>query len=158
VSLLLAAPMGEGVGTIAHVIQLAVAPVFLLTGVGAILGVLANRLARVVDRARTLELRRASATDDAVMRRLDAQLRTLSLRAKLIGRAITLCTLTALLVASVIITLFLGAFLPFDLTVPVAALFILAMLSLIAALIGFLREVFLATRSLRISSGAPSGV
>ncbi|TJY62350.1 DUF2721 domain-containing protein [Sinimarinibacterium sp. CAU 1509] len=146
----------DGVGTIAHVIQLAVAPVFLLTGVGAILGVLANRLARVVDRARSLELRRAAADGDAA-RRLDVQLLTLSLRAKLIGRAITLCTLTALLVASVIITLFLGAFVPFDLTVPVAAMFILAMLSLIAALIGFLREVFMATRSLRIDSGSPSG-
>ncbi|WP_211242808.1 DUF2721 domain-containing protein [Sinimarinibacterium sp. CAU 1509] len=155
-STLLTPPLMDGVGTIAHVIQLAVAPVFLLTGVGAILGVLANRLARVVDRARSLELRRAAADGDAA-RRLDVQLLTLSLRAKLIGRAITLCTLTALLVASVIITLFLGAFVPFDLTVPVAAMFILAMLSLIAALIGFLREVFMATRSLRIDSGSPSG-
>ncbi len=101
---LLASPVAEGVGSIAHVIQLAVAPVFLLTGVGAILGVLANRLARVVDRARTLELRRAAAAEGEAAKRLEVQLRTLSLRAKLIGRAITLCTLTALLVASVIIT------------------------------------------------------
>ena len=83
---------------VAHAVQLAVAPVFLLTGIGAILAVMTNRLGRVIDRARVLEerLERASPESLATLR---ADLAVLSRRAKLNGRAITLCTMTALLVA-----------------------------------------------------------
>ena len=140
---------GGDVSTVAHAIQLAVAPAFLLTGVGATLNVMANRLARVVDRARALEIRLdevRGAERDPLLR----QLGTLARRAKLIGRAITLCTFSALSVASVIIVLFLGSVTPVRVSVPVALLFILAMVALISALLLFLREVFLATRSLRI--------
>lgn len=140
---------GGDVSTVAHAIQLAVAPAFLLTGVGATLNVMANRLARVVDRARALEIR-LDGVRGAERDQLLHQLGTLGRRAKLIGRAITLCTFAALSVASVIIVLFLGAVTPVRVSVPVALLFILAMLALISALLLFLREVFLATRSLRI--------
>ena len=71
-------------------------------------------------------------------------------RARLMNRAITLSTCSALLVALVVVLLFLGAFLNFNATLPVAGLFILAMLALIAALLLFLREVFLAIAALRI--------
>ncbi|MFC4252047.1 DUF2721 domain-containing protein [Sinimarinibacterium flocculans] len=140
---------GGDVSTVAHAIQLAVAPAFLLTGVGATLNVMAHRLARVVDRARALE-QRMDSVRGAEREQLLRQLSTLARRAKLIGRAITLCTFAALSVASVIIVLFLGAVTPVRVSVPVALLFILAMLALISALLLFLREVFLATRSLRI--------
>lgn len=141
------------VAGIGQVIQLAVAPVFLLSGVGIILTVLTNRLARVVDRARRLE----DAADDCApgeRERIFAQLRTMARRAKLMNRAITLSTISALLVALVVVTIFLGAFLPFDITAPIAAMFILAMLALIGALLCFLREVFLAISTLRIGSDA----
>ncbi|MGH7832990.1 MAG: DUF2721 domain-containing protein [Candidatus Binatia bacterium] len=88
------------VSAVAHVIQLAVAPVFLLTGIGAILAVMTNRLGRIIDRARVLEARLDGASPE-VLGPLRADLATLSLRAKLIGRAITLCTATALLVCTV---------------------------------------------------------
>jgi hypothetical protein len=134
---------------IGHVIQLAVAPVFLLSGVGIILTALTNRLARVVDRARRLE----DAADQCAASerdRIHEQLRVMARRARLMNRAITLSTISALLVALVVVTLFLGAFLDFNASLPVAAMFILAMLALIGALVYFLREVFLAISTLRI--------
>ncbi len=137
------------VGTIAHVIQLAVAPVFLLTAIGTLLSVMTNRLSRIIDRARALEARLETALPDGVAG-IHAHLATLSRRAKLINRAITLSTATALLVCTVIAILFLGEFLQFNLTYPVALLFILAMLLLVLALVNFLREIFTATVNLRI--------
>ena len=134
---------------VAHAIQLAVAPVFLLTGIGAILAVMTNRLGRIIDRARVLECRLDSASAE-LHPALRADLTTLSRRAKLISRAITLCTATALLVCTVIAVLFLSAFLRFDLSIPVALLFIAAMLAFFLGLLWFLREIYVATVNLRI--------
>jgi hypothetical protein len=137
---------------VAQVIQLAVAPVFLLTGVGAILNVMANRLARIVDRARVLELKLTDATD-ADRTELEQRLRNLSRRAKLISHAIALCVGTAVLICGVIIMLFLGQFLSFEATAPAAVLFIAGLLSFLLALIWLLREVFLATKTLKFGPG-----
>ncbi len=134
---------------VAHAIQLAVAPVFLLSGIGAILMVMTNRLGRIIDRARVLEDRLNSASQEA-RAALHADLATLSRRAKLISCAITLCTATALLVCTVIAVLFLSAFLRFDLSIPVALLFIAAMLAFFLGLLWFLREIYVATVNLRI--------
>ena len=134
---------------IAHAIQLAVAPVFLLTGIGAILAVMTNRLGRIIDRARVLEAHLGSASPKLVTT-FRTDLAILSRRAKLISRAITLCTTTALLICTVIAVLFLSGFLRFDATVPVAALFIAAMVSFFLGLLWFLREIYLATVNLRI--------
>ena len=100
-----------------------------------------NRLGRVIDRAHVLEgkLEEASPESVAVLR---ADLAVLSHRAKLNGRGITLCTTTALLVCTVIAFLFLSAFLRFDASVPVALLFIAAMLCFFLGLLCFLREIF----------------
>ena len=98
---------------VAHAIQLAVAPVFLLTGIGAILAAMTNRLGRIIDRARVLEERLDNASTE-LHHALRTDLTTLSRRAKLISRAITLCTATALLVCTVIAVLFLSAFSRFD--------------------------------------------
>jgi hypothetical protein len=134
---------------IAHVIQLSVAPVFLLTGVGAILGVLGNRLTRIVDRARTLE-EHLRDTGDAAQPDLVLELRTLSRRARLINWAVSLCVISALLIPAVIVGLFVSAFWTQDTSVVVTVLFTAALLALIAGLLCFLREVQLATASLRI--------
>ena len=145
--------MGElsNVNTVAHVIQLSVAPVFLLSGIGAILAVMTNRLARIIDRARVLETRLDQATPETAVR-VREDLVTLRQRAKLIGPAITLCTTTALLICMVIAVLFLSSFLKFDAGVIVALLFILAMLAFSLGLVWFLREILVATRNLRIGS------
>ena len=136
------------VSAVAQVIQLAVAPVFLLTGVAATLGVLANRLARIIDRARVLEARRDSVSGDVSA--IVEDLRHLSDRARLVYRAIALLVFSALLVGFVIISLFLGVFLSVEMGGVIAVLFISAMLTFIGALMFFLREVFVATKGLRI--------
>ncbi len=134
---------------IAHVIQFAVAPVFLLSGVGVILTVLTNRLGRIVDRGRVLEDRLPSAPEPA-QAGLYTAMQILSRRARLINQAIVLSISCGLLVCLVIVALFVGHFLGLVPSGIIALLFIVAMLAFIVAFVTFLREVFLATRSLRI--------
>jgi hypothetical protein len=138
-----------GINAVAHAIQLAVAPVFLLSGIGAMLAVLTNRLSRIIDRARVLESQLPTSPADAAAS-LHSELKTLARRARDISRAIMLCTVTALLVCAVIATLFVGAFGRFDTSVPVALLFVAAMIAFIAGLLFFLREISIATARLRI--------
>jgi hypothetical protein len=131
---------------ISHVIQLAVAPVFLLSGVGVTTGMLTNRLARIVDRARSLESRPQDPADT----RTHIDLVALSQRAKLINRALTLCTLCAILVSLVIVALFVSPMIDTDLSGLIAVLFIGGLVAYVVALVTFLREIFIATASLRI--------
>jgi hypothetical protein len=133
---------------IAHLIQSSVAPVFLLSGVAATLGVLTNRLARIVDRARKLEERIEGQPGSA--RHLHADLLVLAKRASYINVAISLCAIAALLVALVVVTLFANAFLASELGILIALLFVGAMVCLSAAFIAFFIEVRLAMRELRI--------
>jgi Protein of unknown function (DUF2721) len=133
---------------IAHVVQSSVAPVFLLTGVAATLGVLTNRLARIVDRARALEERLEGHPGSA--QHLHADLAVLARRARLINVAISLCAIAALLVALVVVTLFANAFLASELGAAIALLFVGAMVCLSAAFVTFFVEVRLATSALRI--------
>ncbi|MBC7945783.1 MAG: DUF2721 domain-containing protein [Burkholderiales bacterium] len=141
-------PTEPQIMSIAHVIQLAVAPVFLLTGIGAMLSVLTSRLARIVDRGRYLEGLLAS-IDEGESTCAAIDLAILSRRARLINWAISLSTTCALLICSVIVVLFVGAFFGPDISIPIALLFVAAMSLLISALIIFLREIHLATASLR---------
>jgi hypothetical protein len=141
-------PQDSGISTVAHVIQLSVAPVFLLSGIGAMLAVMTSRLGRIVDRARALEARLPA--DPALAAAVHEELGALSRRARHAGTAIALCTVTALLVCGVIASLFLGAFLKFDPTIPAAVLFVTAMLAFMAGLVLYLREVLIATTTLRI--------
>lgn len=135
------------VTSLAQVIQLAVAPVFLLAGVGATLNVLASRIARIIDRARSMEEKLHTATPEGALD-LHARLVVLSKRATLINRAIALCVLCGLLVSLVVAALFVSSSLRIDLATPIAIAFVIALLSLAAALVYFLREVFIATESL----------
>ena len=137
---------------IAHVIQLSVAPVFLLTGVGAILNVMSNRLSRIVDRARMLEMKYEH-MEPALRAEVEQRLHSLSRRARIVGRSIALCVLTAVLVCAVIITLFVGEFADVNTGVPAALLFIAALLCFLLALTLLLREIFLATSTLKFGPG-----
>lgn len=139
------------VSAIAQQIQLAVAPVFLLAGVGAILNVLASRLARVVDRARSLNA--ASASLDPVEREeAELELRLLTRRIKAANLAIICCTASALFVCCVVAVLFLAEPTRAGAARIIATLFIVAMGLLIAGLILFLQEIRLAMMSLRAVS------
>ena len=131
---------------ISHVIQLAVAPVFLLTAVATLITALNSRLGRIVDRRRAVQDGRPSRSDAQAVQ-ADTELRLLSRRAKLIYFAILAAVIAALLVCLVVAGAFLGALLSVDLAEVVAVFFILAMFALIGCLGLFLREVFLAVAS-----------
>ena len=135
---------------IAHVIQQAVAPVFLLSGVAAMLHVLTSRLARVIDRARQLEIDYHDLPMSHERHVMRDRLAVLSRRSRLINRAITLCTSCALLVCLVIVTLFVSALMDVSGSRWIAGLFVIAMLALIGGLLTFLHEIFVATASVRI--------
>jgi CBS domain containing-hemolysin-like protein len=139
---------------IAHLIQVALTPIFLISAIGVTLNVLTSRLARIVDRARTIEdvLRRSDPRNDG--RDLHGVLGVLARRARYINAAITLITLSALFIALVVVMLFVAAFLRWDLSEFIACLFILSMLSLCAALLAFLIEVRIATNTLQIGIAA----
>jgi hypothetical protein len=139
----------EEVTGIARVIQLAVAPVFLLTAIGTILSVLSGRLARIVDRARSLSEGRAGgpSPDRGVLR---GEVVLLLRRRKLVNLAITCGTAAALLVCVLIAIAFVGYLAGFDFSIALAVLFIGAMAAFVAALLLFLREILLAVATLRI--------
>ncbi len=139
----------QTISDISHVIQLSVAPVFLLTSIGTILGVLSTRLARIVDRARALNDRLEIATEDRIPA-IRLEMQTLAERRRFVNFAITSGTISALLVCVSIATVFLGAVLKASIAIPVATLFILAMAAFVIALVFFLREIFLAVRSLHL--------
>jgi Protein of unknown function (DUF2721) len=137
------------VSTIAHQIQLAVAPVFLLAGIGSILNVLAQRLARVVERARSLE-RDFGSLEEEARAAAAAELRILDLRMTVVNLALSACTSAALFVCVLVAMLFTANLADVAFGRPIAWLFVLAMLLLIAGLVLFLWEVRLAMRALRV--------
>ena len=142
------------VPTIASVVQLTIAPVFLLTAIGAMLNVITGRLARAVDRARVLEATLASLQAEA-LRDANEELHVISRRVRWVNRSITACTICALLTCLEIATLFVGAFIEADVARVAGAVFVLAMLALVVGLLAFLREIFLSTRHLRIGKYRP---
>lgn len=149
--------MNLQLGDISHIIQLAIAPVFLLTGVGTKLSVLTSRLARIIDRSRVLEerLKNASDVEGSETR---AELCTLYQRAHLINRAITLSTSCGLLICSVIAALFIGGALKIALGTLIAVLFVLGMFSLIGSFVYLLREIFVATKIMALRNIVPSNL
>jgi hypothetical protein len=139
--------MESHITDITHVIQLAVAPVFLLTAIGTLITAMNNRLGRIIDRRRILRERMdADAEQKPAERRrgLEAELELLHRRSKLIYASMLAAGLGALLVCLVVAGAFVGALFSIDLSRMVAVFFILAMFTVIGSLSLFLREVFLA--------------
>jgi hypothetical protein len=137
--------MNIQIADIGHVIQLAIAPVFLLAGVGTKLTVLTNRLARIIDRTRVLEDRLDIGHHDAYL----DELLILYERSHLINYAITLSTTCGLLICMVIAMLFLGDTTNLPLDKYIAGSFVLGMFALIGSFIYLLREIFIAARAMR---------
>lgn len=131
---------------IARVIQLAVAPVFLLTAIATMINALNTRLGRIVDRRRVVQERLQTQEPEAATE-ATREIRHLQRRSQLVYQAIFCSVLSALLVCLVVAGAFLGALLGVDLARTVASLFIAAMLAMIAGLSLFLREVYVAVRS-----------
>lgn len=137
------------VETLAGLIQLAVAPVFLLAAIAGMLGVMSTRLGRIIDRARIIERRIPQAKRDEQRALLRNEVTTLWQRIALINWAIRLCVTGALAVCLVIMSLFVGEFIDFNLAAIVGVLFVVAMALMITGLVFFLREVNASTRHMR---------
>ena len=130
------------VDDISHVIQLSVAPVFLLTSIATMINAMNTRLSRIVDRRRVVIERRKS-SDQAQNTESDLELTTLSRRSYLSYLGILFAVLSALLICLVMIGAFIGALISVDLSKTVAVVFILALSAVVVALGLFLREVYL---------------
>ena|SRR5215831_3041997 len=135
--------METHIADITRAIQLAVAPVFLLTAIGTIITALNHRLGRAVDRRRILQERLLHASDETAIA-AKAELTALARRSGLIYYSILAAVTGALLVCLVVACAFIAALLAIDLSKEVAVLFILAMIALVVCLTLFLREIFLA--------------
>jgi hypothetical protein len=141
--------MASSLSDIAHVIQLAIAPVFLLTAIGTVLSVLTGRLARAVDRRRSLMAAVSDVVKSGVADLVQQEIAFEVRRIGLMYVAISMAVMSALLVCSLISLAFLDALADWHLGKLIAVLFVLAMVALIGSLSVFLREIFLAVNSPR---------
>ena len=137
------------VSEVAAIIQLAVAPVFLLAGIGAFLNVCASRLARIVDRARQIEPQLLSSRG-AEHDRLQGEIRIIDRRITLVSRAITLSVVSAVLTCAVVILLFAGTLVDAEFGTSIALLFITTMVAIGLGFAVFLLETRVASRAVRI--------
>lgn len=128
------------VSTISTLIQLSVAPVFLLAGVAGLLNVFIGRLTRIIDKLEKIDANDNSNDKGVIKRRA-----FLVMRMQNTNLAIFFCTATGLMVALVILTIFFSTLLSFNSETLISILFILAMFSLIIALLLFLREIYFTT-------------
>jgi hypothetical protein len=135
---------------VAHLIQLALGPVFLISGVGITLSMLTARLARIVDRARTLEDRREATSDEKRIADIDQDLKYIVRRVRYINSAIIFSTSSAFLTALVVTLLFASAFSPLNVGAVIAVMFVGSLICLSLSFLMFLIEVRVATRSIRI--------
>src|SRR5688500_1808387 len=140
--------MALHVPEIAGVIQLAVAPVFLLTAVGTVIAALNIRLGRAVDRRRELETKMPSLPGSEVPSARE-ELGIIARRIRFVYLSVLFAVVSALLVCLLIAFAFLGAFVQTDLSTTIGAMFVFAMLALVACLLLFLREIFLAVSTPR---------
>ena len=130
----------------------AIGPVILISGVGLLLLTMTNRLGRAIDRARQLKAELSKRTE-AEREHLQAQVAIIYQRAKLIRMSITLAAMSALLAAALVVALFLTALLRWENAWLVSLIFIACMVSLIASLVAFIRDINLSLRALRLELG-----
>jgi Protein of unknown function (DUF2721) len=145
----MATPLNPDIVT--HGIQLALAPVFLLTAVSGMIGAVSGRLARVIDRARKLEDQMRSTHDEAFIARAVAELGELRLRGRIVNASIALLTLCAFLIGLTVIVLFIGETTSFDsVKIPLIS-FLSGVVCFLLALLCFLADTFIATRLLNFA-------
>ena len=142
-------PYSPEILTIAQTIQLSLSPVFMLAGIGALLNVLAGRLARVVDRARDVEVLHPRSSGPEHDRHI-WELRLLDRRMTIINQSLFLAVSSAVMTCLVVATLFVGVLTELHIGQYVAIAFILAMLLLIASLVLFMVEVRVSLRAIHV--------
>ena len=137
---------------LSHLIQLAVAPVFLLAGVAGFLNVMAGRLGRIVDRHRVLQQRLLTIKDQDALVRINLELAVLQRRIRLNNWSIGFCTVSGLFICVVVVTLFAGSYWEIPVHGAIVLFFVVAMCCLIVTLLLFIRETHLATHTLKVAS------
>jgi hypothetical protein len=137
------------IDTVASVIDVAVAPVFLLAGISGLLMVLTNRLGRTIDRSRSLQAVEANVKSAKHIQTIHREKANLMRRMHLNHFAISMAVLSAILVCLVVVTLFLGSLLQLNVSIAIASLFIICMVILSLAFCSFLLEILVATRVVR---------
>ena len=138
-------------GTVAHAIQLSVAPVFLLTAVSGMVGTAAGRLTRIIDRGRLIEDRIEAATNGEPMTKAYDELRDLRQRGRLVNACIALLILCAILIGVTIVILFLGETTQLEFLRLATISFLAGVSFFLIALMCFLTETILATRVLKFA-------
>lgn len=147
---------GTSVSELIPVLQVAIGPVILVSGVGMLLLTMTNRLGRVVDRSRIL-WRELRTTPEADKQLILAQLRILPRRASLLQRAIMLASFSVLSAAILVIVLFLTALLRLETAWLISGLFIACMALLIGSLVAFIRELNQSLVALKLELGEEEG-
>lgn len=135
------------------ILQLAIGPVILISGVGLLLLTLTNRFGRLVDRARLLKRELAHLPGPAEQAPLRAQIDILDRRAAILRLSITLGAITVLLVGVLILVLFLSALLKVEVGALIIAIFCLGQLALIGSMLAFIRDMNLALKAVRLDIG-----
>ena len=134
------------------VLQLAIGPVILISGVGLLLLSFTNRLGRLIDRARLLHRERISGPAPERERLLREQIELIDRRAGIMRHSIGLAALTVLLVSVLILVLFVAALFQLEAGVAIVCLFGLGVLALIGSILGFLREITLSLEAVRLET------
>lgn len=131
------------------VIQLAISPMILMTGVGGLMLTLTNRMGRIVDRTRSLaeKVRIASGVDRAIC---ESQLEILWRRAKMVRLAVTFAGVSMLLSCLLVVVIFIDASVHREFGVELVVTFLASVLCLIAALVNFLRDIWVSLHALRL--------
>lgn len=131
------------------VIQLAISPMILMTGVGGLMLTLTNRMGRIVDRTRSLaeKVRSAAAPERA---HFESQLEILWGRAKMIRLAVTFAGTSMLLACLLVVVIFIDASVHREFGVELVVTFLASVLCLIAALVNFLRDIWVSLHALRL--------
>ena len=130
------------------ILQLAVGPVILISGVGLLLLTMTNRFGRVLDRSRLLVRELPASPDDAAAVR--GQIEILHRRAGILRLAVILGSTTVLLVAVLILVLFIAALLGLEVGWLVVALFSLSQIALIGSMLAFIRDTNLSLAAVRL--------
>ena len=139
---------------ILRTIQAAIAPVVLISAIGLLLLTLTARLGRIVDRSRLLAAeRRGGSHDHDAVARIDGQLRILNARARLVRLAVALSASAIGLSGVLVVVLFVAMLAQMNVAIVAAILFIASMLSLVLAMLAFVRELFLALKALDVEIG-----
>lgn len=137
------------VAEVARVIELAVAPVFLLAGISGLLVVLTNRLARIIDRSRVLRAAESESSADQDCDQIQRELKAAFVRGRVVNFAILMATLSALMVCLVIVTLFMGFFQSAEMSIVISGMFVVCISFLALSFCGFLAEVLISTAYLK---------